>query len=60
MNGTAKVQSLPDKGAVTPSTAGGAPMIKNPVGFDFVMGEIAERNPIVRQALALRAKGWTG
>lgn len=48
------------EGAVRPSTVDGEPFIKNPIGFDFVMTEIAARNPIVRQALTRRAAGWTG
>ncbi len=47
-------------GAVEPSAAGGKPFLSNPVGFDRVMTEIAERNPIVRRALLRRAEGWTG
>lgn len=53
-------QDTPNAGAVEPSAVGGKPILTNPVGFDLVMSEIAERNPIVRQALVRRARGWTG
>lgn len=53
-------QDTPNAGAVEPSAVGSKPYITNPVGFDFVMGEIAERNPIVRAALLRRAEHWTG
>jgi len=53
-------QDTPSAAAVEPSSTGDNPMIKNPVGFDFVMTEIAERNPIVRQALLRRAQDRTG
>ncbi len=47
-------------GSVEPSAAGNKPFLSNPVGFDRIMSEIAERNPIVRQALLRRAEGSTG
>ena len=50
----------PNAGAVQPNAAASGPMITNPVGWDFVMSDIAERNPIVRQALARRRQDWTG
>lgn len=53
-------QNAPNAGAVEPSEASREPYIDNPVGFDFVLGEIGQRNPIVRQALVRRAEGWTG
>lgn len=51
--------ALSNASAVQPSTVDGEPILRNPVGFDFVMTEIAARNPIVRQALARRATGRT-
>ena len=53
-------QNRPNSDGVEPSAVGGEPMITNPVGFDFVMREIAERNPIVRQALLRRGLDWSG
>lgn len=53
-------QDTPYAAAVEPSAVGSKPYITNPVGFDFVMGEIAERNPIVRRALLRRAQDRTG
>ena len=52
--------ATPKTGAVEPSATGNKPYVNNPVGFDFVIGEIAERNPIVRSALLRRGQGWTG
>lgn len=45
---------IPPADAVAPSDAAGRPLITNPAGFHFVLNEIAERNPIVRQALNRR------
>jgi hypothetical protein len=53
-------QDTPSADAVEPSAAGSKPIITNPVGYDFVLGEIAERNPIVRHALLRRARNRTG
>lgn len=53
-------QDPPSADAVGPSAVGSKPFLTNPVGFDFVMREIAERNPIVRQALIRRDQGRTG
>ncbi len=52
-------QDRPNAGAVQPSAIAGRPYITNPVGWDFVTSEIAERNPIVRHALTRRAQGLT-
>ena len=52
-------QDTPNAGAVQPSSGASAPIITNPVGWDFVTSEIAERHPIVRQALARRGQGQT-
>ncbi len=43
----------------TPGAIGSEPLLSNPVGFRVVINEIAARNPIVRQAIARRAEGWT-
>lgn len=49
-------QRPPGKDTVEPSAAENGPYISNPVGYTFVMREIAERNPIVRHALMRRAE----
>ena len=53
-------QDTSNAGSVEPSAVDSKPFITNPVGFDFVMGEIADRNPIVRHALLRRAQDRTG
>ena len=47
-------------GAVAPSAVESRPILSNPAGFTFIIGEIAARNPTVQQALTRRAGGWTG
>ena len=53
-------QDTPNTGAVEPSAVRSKPFITNPVGYDFVLSEIAERNPIVRHALLRRAQNRSG